>query len=239
MGAVVAFDFNPAFFALLRGKPVEMADVDTMLASSLANPEDLLDLPFSYPGIAELEMRPGEVTTMENFGEYAALVKEYTCGGKLRQVAKAWKSGFSAVIPWSAMAVFTEREICAILRGNLAPFTLESLYRNIEIAHGYNSESPTVKMLFDTIVEFSSEERALFLKFVTGCKALPVGGLDALAPKLTVALRVVEGESPDMSFPSVMTCANYLKLPEYSSQEILREKLIFAIYECQNCFELT
>lgn len=43
----------------------------------------------------------------------------------------------------------------------------------------------------------------------------------------------------DGDLPSVMTCANYLKLPPYSSKDILRERLLFAIREGQGSFDLS
>ncbi|KAJ1486133.1 hypothetical protein T484DRAFT_1790789, partial [Baffinella frigidus] len=45
--------------------------------------------------------------------------------------------------------------------------------------------------------------------------------------------------TPDDYLPSVMTCANYLKLPEYSSEENLRKQLKFAIQEGQLSFLLS
>ncbi|XLU27949.1 hypothetical protein S245_064015, partial [Arachis hypogaea] len=38
-------------------------------------------------------------------------------------------------------------------------------------------------------------------------------------------------ESADNDLPSVMTCANYLKLPPYSTKEIMSNKLLYAINE--------
>jgi E3 ubiquitin-protein ligase TRIP12 len=55
--------------------------------------------------------------------------------------------------------------------------------------------------------------------------SLPVGGLPRSAA--------------DGDLPSVMTCANYLKLPPYSSKEILRERLMFAVREGQGSFDLS
>jgi len=45
--------------------------------------------------------------------------------------------------------------------------------------------------------------------------------------------------TPDQFMPSVMTCANYLKLPEYSTAEVLRRKLEFAMSEGQSAFLLS
>jgi E3 ubiquitin-protein ligase TRIP12 len=39
--------------------------------------------------------------------------------------------------------------------------------------------------------------------------------------------------------PSVMTCANYLKLPDYSSKEALKAKLLMALKEGQSAFLLS
>lgn len=36
-----------------------------------------------------------------------------------------------------------------------------------------------------------------------------------------------------------MTCVNYLKLPDYSSLEIMRQKLAIAVREGQNSFHLS
>jgi E3 ubiquitin-protein ligase TRIP12 len=43
----------------------------------------------------------------------------------------------------------------------------------------------------------------------------------------------------DGDLPSCMTCANYVKLPPYSSKDVLRERLLFAILEGQNSFDLS
>jgi E3 ubiquitin-protein ligase TRIP12 len=43
----------------------------------------------------------------------------------------------------------------------------------------------------------------------------------------------------DDYLPSVMTCVNYLKMPDYSSFEVLRDKLNVAIVEGQGAFHLS
>lgn len=45
--------------------------------------------------------------------------------------------------------------------------------------------------------------------------------------------------NPDDFLPSVMTCVNYLKLPDYSSIEVMREKLKLAASEGQHSFHLS
>ena len=45
--------------------------------------------------------------------------------------------------------------------------------------------------------------------------------------------------SVDSDLPSVMTCANYIKLPPYSSKAVMQERVLFAIREGQCSFDLS
>ena len=67
----------------------------------------------------------------------------------------------------------------------------------------------------------------MFLKFLTGSKRLPLGGFKNLSPNLTIVLKkenVDRGQSPDDILPSVMSCVNYVKCPDYSSYEVFKQK---------------
>lgn len=65
-------------------------------------------------------------------------------------------------------------------------------------------------------------------------------GFKALTPMFTVVCKPSEPPfTSDDYLPSVMTCVNYLKMPDYSSVDILREKLSVAIREGQGAFHLS
>lgn len=65
-------------------------------------------------------------------------------------------------------------------------------------------------------------------------------GFKALTPMFTVVCKPSEGGfTSDDYLPSVMTCVNYLKLPDYSSVEVMRGKLSVAIREGQGAFHLS
>lgn len=65
-------------------------------------------------------------------------------------------------------------------------------------------------------------------------------GFRSLNPPLTIVRKTFEStENPDDFLPSVMTCVNYLKLPDYSTIEIMREKLLIAAREGQQSFHLS
>ncbi|OON13739.1 HECT-domain protein [Opisthorchis viverrini] len=116
---------------------------------------------------------------------------------------------------------------------------VQKLTESCRCDHGYTPQSRSIRNLFEVMSEFDEEERRLFLQFVTGSPRLPVGGFRALKPPLKIVLKRESGENADSHLPSVMTCQNYLKLPDYSSKEMLASKLHYAIREGQNAFHLS
>ena len=65
-------------------------------------------------------------------------------------------------------------------------------------------------------------------------------GYKSLSPPLTIVRKTCDpSENPDDFLPSVMTCVNYLKLPEYTSKDVMREKLQIAAREGQLSFHLS
>ena len=63
-----------------------------------------------------------------------------------------------------------------------------------------------------------------------------------MTPRLTVVKKIPvvhTSESLDIMLPSVMTCQNYIKLPDYSNIDILKKKLFFAMREGQKAFALS
>ena len=70
--------------------------------------------------------------------------------------------------------------------------------------------------------------RQAFLNFATGCPTLPPGGIANLHPRLTVVKKTGSETAVDKTYPSVNTCVHYLKLPEYSSIEVMKSMLLTA-----------
>jgi len=88
---------------------------------------------------------------------------------------------------------------------------------------GFDKESPTIKNLWEIIHFLSLEEKKKFLFFVTGCDRAPINGLGSL-------VITVSRFGPDSDkLPCAHTCFNHLLLPEYSSKEKLKERLLIAI----------
>ena len=72
--------------------------------------------------------------------------------------------------------------------------------------------------------------------FITGNKRLPHGGFKNFDPKFKISKKFTDNLH---ELPSVMTCQNYLKMPEYRTKDDLRQKMILAITEGRQSFNLS
>jgi len=153
---------------------------------------------------------------------------------------RAFRDGFSAVFPIERLGAFEADELDLLLNGSREKWLPSVIVEYLKFDHGYTRNSRAVGFLLEILCELSPQDVSTFLKFVTGSPRLPVGGLARLTPRLTIVQkRPEEGVSPDAYLPSVMTCANYVKLPDYSSKEVMRERLLTAINEGQGAFYLS
>ncbi|VDM16480.1 unnamed protein product [Hydatigera taeniaeformis] len=116
---------------------------------------------------------------------------------------------------------------------------VDTLMKSCLCDHGYTLQSKAIQYLFEIMSEFDEPRRRLFIQFATGSPRLPIGGFRALKPPLKIVMKREAEDCADQHLPSVMTCQNYLKLPNYSTKEIMREKLLYAIYEGQHAFHLS
>ena len=245
MNMVLPIPLSSAFFKLIGKEPVTIADIDPMVARALGSPhkDAFIGMPFTYPGIDSLELVSGGASKEvdeSNVDEYIRLVTDFTCGSKMEPFRDAFNLGFHQVVSHGMWELFTSSEKQAEVLGSDIELTMEILDANITFEHGYTSSSPQKQMLLETLLEFTQEERRLFFKFVTGCELLPIGGLPAVHPRISVARRIVPGNQPaDVALPTASTCTNYFKMPAYSTKAILREKLLLAISEGQNAFLLS
>ncbi|TQN72180.1 putative ubiquitin fusion degradation protein [Colletotrichum shisoi] len=221
-------------------------------AQKVANTEDIvidgvklddLCLDFTLPGYPEIELIPdgGQVrVTIDNVDSYLERVIDMTLGTGVRRQVDAFRTGFSQVFPYSALSAFTPDELVTLFGRVDEDWSLETLMDSIKADHGYNMDSKSVKNLLQTMSELSPSERRDFLQFTTGSPKLPIGGFKSLTPMFTVVCK--PSEHPYMSddyLPSVMTCVNYLKLPDYTGIEVMRKQLSTAIKEGQGAFHLS
>ncbi|GLU02737.1 hypothetical protein SLE2022_199760 [Rubroshorea leprosula] len=213
--------------------------------------EDLC-LDFTLPGYPDYVLKPGDETVdIYNVEEYISLVVDATVKTGIMRQMEAFRAGFNQVFDITSLQIFTPQELDYLLCGRRELWEAETLADHIKFDHGYTAKSPAILNLLEIMGEFTPEQQRAFCQFVTGAPRLPPGGLAVLNPKLTIVRKHSStasnpasnsngpSESADEDLPSVMTCANYLKLPPYSTKEIMYKKLLYAISEGQGSFDLS
>ncbi|TWW77861.1 E3 ubiquitin-protein ligase TRIP12 [Takifugu flavidus] len=203
-----------------------------------------LGLDFTLPGFPNIELKKGGKdvpVTIYNLEEYLRLVVYWTLNEGVSRQFESFREGFESVFPLHHLQYFYPEELEQLLCGSKSEtWDVKTLMECCRPDHGYTHDSRAVRFLFEVMSGFDAEQQRLFLQFVTGSPRLPVGGFRSLNPPLTIVRKTFEStENPDDFLPSVMTCVNYLKLPDYSSIETMREKLLIAAREGQQSFHLS
>ncbi|KAK2734632.1 Ubiquitin fusion degradation protein 4 [Myotisia sp. PD_48] len=233
---ITTIEADDSLFAEQLEQAIEQCTIDG------ATLEDL-GLDFTLPGYPHIQLVPNGSNVSVNTGNlnsYIEKVIDMTVGSGVQAQLEAFSSGFSQVFPYSALKSFTPHELVMLFGQVDEDWSIETLMDSIKADHGFNMDSRSVRNLLEAMSQFTVQQRRDFLQFVTGSPKLPIGGFKGLIPMFTVVCR--PSEPPYISddyLPSVMTCVNYLKLPDYSSAEVLFDKLGVAMREGQGAFHLS
>ncbi|PSN54376.1 hypothetical protein C0J52_11316 [Blattella germanica] len=209
-----------------------------------------LGLDFTLPGHQSIELRKGGkdlALSVHNIDQYTKLVCHWFLMEGVSRQMEAFREGFETVFPLSQLQMFYPEELESVFCGGGMPaggsgggWDVKTLMECCRPDHGYTPDSRAIRFLFEILSLYDREEQRQFVQFVTGSPRLPVGGFKSLSPPLTVVRKTLEPNmNPDDFLPSVMTCVNYLKLPDYSSLEVMRAKLGLAAREGQHSFHLS
>jgi len=92
------------------------------------------------------------------------------------------------------------------------------------------ASDPQIQYFWQALREFSNEERSALLRFTWGRSRLPLSAADFPQRFKLQSF----GKSPaDSYYPVAHTCFFSLEVPAYSSLEIMKEKLRYAIFNCE------
>ena len=204
---------------------------------------DDLELDFTLPGYPSIELIANgaeTAVTIENVQQYIDAVVDLTLSSGVQRQIDAFKAGFSQVFPFVSLSAFNPSELVMLFGRVEEDWSIETLMDSVKADHGFNMDSRSVKNLLQTMSELDPATRRDFLQFVTGSPKLPIGGFKSLTPMFTVVCKPSEPPyTSDDYLPSVMTCVNYLKLPDYTSQEVMKKRLGLAVKEGQGAFHLS
>lgn len=199
------------------------------------------------------ELVPGGKTipvTDENKISYIHLMAHFRMHTQIKNQTAALISGFRSIIKPEWIRMFSTPELQRLISGDNAEIDLEDLKKHTVYYGGFHGSHRVIIWLWDILAsDFTPDERAMFLKFVTSCSRPPLLGFAYLKPPFSIrcvevsddqdtgdtlgsVLRgffTIRKREPGGRLPTSSTCFNLLKLPNYSKKSVLREKLRYAI----------
>ncbi|OCT98166.1 ubiquitin-protein ligase E3B [Xenopus laevis] len=188
--------------------------------------------------------------TNENKISYIHLMAHFRMHTQIKNQTVAFINGFHSIIRPEWIRMFSAPELQRLISGDNAEIDLDDLKKHTVYYGGFHGSHRVIIWLWDILAnDFSSEEKAMFLKFVTSCSRPPLLGFAYLKPPFSIrcvevsddqdtgdtlgsVLRgffTIRKKEPGGRLPTSSTCFNLLKLPNYSKKGILREKLRYSI----------
>uniref|UniRef100_A0A8C1IPX0 E3 ubiquitin-protein ligase HACE1 n=1 Tax=Cyprinus carpio TaxID=7962 RepID=A0A8C1IPX0_CYPCA len=239
--------FTRSFYKHILGIPVSYQDVSSIDPEYAKNLQWILDNDISDLGLEltfsvetdvfgtmeEVPLKPGGTAiqvTQDNKEEYVQLVTELRMTRAIQPQINAFLQGFHTFIPPSLIQLFDEYELELLLSG-MPEIDVMDWKKNTEYTSGYDLQEPVVQWFWEVVENLTQEERVLLLQFVTGSSRVPHGGFAFLMggsglQKFTIAAVPYTSNL----LPTSSTCINMLKLPEYPSKDVLRDRLLVALH---------
>lgn len=147
----------------------------------------------------------------------------------------AMKDGFLQIVTHSLVPLLTAIELHERIAGK-RDIDIEYLRQNT-FYDGFADDSPVVKYFWDALRSFTNEQRSMFLRFVWGRSTLPPSP-EEFTEKFCITPMILNQVNEDLSedqlLPHAHTCAFQIELPQYSSEKIMKEKLLYAITNCRD-----
>ncbi|XP_072941494.1 ubiquitin-protein ligase E3C isoform X3 [Epargyreus clarus] len=173
------------------------------------------------------ELKPGGANipvTAENRIEYIHLVADYKLNRQIRPQCTAFKRGLTSVVNGDWLRMFSCKELQLLISGAEVPIDLEDMKKYTQYGGGFYATHPTVQLFWKVVESFTDDQRRQLLKFVTSCSRPPLLGFKDLQPPFCI-----QSAGASDRLPSSSTCMNLLKLPEFGSEAVLAERLLYAI----------
>ncbi|CAF4638304.1 unnamed protein product [Rotaria sp. Silwood1] len=248
-GKFIDNGFSLAFYKRMLGKTLTMHDLESLdpefynsllwICENDLNNNDNLELYFNtsfelFGKIESIELKPdgNDIKLIEeNKNEYLELMTKWRFTRGVEEQTKAFLHGFNEVVPQQWIQIFDERELelllCGISKIDILDWERNTIYKN------YTETAKQVQWFWQFVREITDEQRARLLQFVTGTCRVPIGGFSELLGSNGPQKFCIEKYGKDNLLPRSHTCFNRLDLPPYKKYEILKEKLLFAIEECE------
>ncbi|KAK4883685.1 hypothetical protein RN001_007004 [Aquatica leii] len=244
----LALSLAPIIWKLLVGEPVgteDIEDVDCMYMQSLRSIRDI-----HLSGVTESNFH--DVIPIETFegtsccGKVVPIVpggrsipllfgnraQYYEQAVQFRlqefdmQIA-AVREGMSGIIPVPLLSLVTAEHLEQLVCG--IPYISVPLLKTVVRYRELDENHQLVQWLWNILESFTNAERVLFMRFVSGRSRLPANLAD-----LSQRFQVMRVDRAVNGLPTAQTCFFQLRLPPYTTQDIMAERLRYSINNCRS-----
>jgi ubiquitin-protein ligase E3 C len=256
-GITIHPQFSHFFLSFIRGDYnylhtlPDLSTMDQQLYNNLmflknydGNAEDLC-LTFTvanddFGGNQEIPLIPNgsnmEVTNANKY-LYIGLVAKHHVVDRMKEQSEAFTRGLWEVIDRSWLRLFNEPELQVLISGASGDkLDVEDMRSNTRYVGGYTGIDRNVNRFWNVVASLDSKEQGELLRFVTSCERAPPLGFASMNPPFTIQRVGILRDGDKL--PTSSTCFNILKLPTYSSEKVMKERLLYAIKSGAG-FELT
>ncbi|XP_055534265.1 ubiquitin-protein ligase E3C [Wyeomyia smithii] len=175
--------------------------------------------------VEELKSNGANITVnSSNRLEYIQLMADFKLNKQIRSQCLAFRQGLANVLPIEWLYMFSNKELQVLISGAEIPVDVHDLRQNTRYGGDFTIEHTTIQIFWKVVEEFDDIQRRQLLKFVTSCSRPPLLGFKDLDPPFCI-----QNAGDTDRLPSASTCMNLLKLPAFDKEDMLREKLLYAI----------
>jgi len=174
--------------------------------------------------------------TNENFFDYlrSKILFSFGESGASKSM-KSFIDGFREVCPANWAGMLDPIPLVLRIEGT-QDIQIDDWKKNIRVKHELENAlvQRTLTLFWKIVEEFSIENRAKLLSFVTGCSRVPPGGFSCLLPQFTLSFLPFpnnqrQNQERQYPLPVSHSCFSTLELVCFQDEEVFREKLLHSI----------
>ena len=164
-----------------------------------------------------------ELVTFENVRLYCDELQAYRLS-EMAVAAAAVRRGLLTQIPPLMLSLIKWKDLETMVCGS--PNVDIDLLKSCTEYDNYSESDQNIVWFWEVMREFSQNDRKAYLRFTWGRNRLPLSK-EGFKQKMKIARG-----GRDNSLPMSHTCFFKLDLPNYSSKEVMKQRISYAIYNC-------
>ncbi|PGH14304.1 hypothetical protein AJ79_03126 [Helicocarpus griseus UAMH5409] len=136
----------------------------------------------------------------------------------VRPQYEAFARGFYTCLDRTALSIFTPEALKTVVEG-ISEIDIDELEHHARYEGGFEPDQRIICDFWDIVKRYSQTRKRQLLEFVTASDRVPVNGISS------IMFVIQRNGTDDSRLPTSLTCFGRLLLPEYSSRDVLEEKL--------------